>query len=193
MKGSFSIQASVSAIDEADEDEAVESWTAPYIFGQDGGQAKSMQSRLEESFEREEMKEDGVVEVPAHRSETLARARGDASDVAHAHPKPLRQGQGTKFESGFATGGPLDVQSHQYVYQGGPDEDEGRRPLNFGGAFVPPSKAQSGNFRRPVPSTLRSSTLRPASLRYHHLAPVKWELVKHMVQVFDRPHPLSSR
>ena len=38
------------------------------------------------------------------------------------------------------------------------DDDEGPRPLNFGGAFVPPPKGNVGNFRRPVPSSLRSAS-----------------------------------
>lgn len=152
-KGSFSIQASVSAIHEGDECEPVESWTAPYIFGQDGGQAEkhAKSSRGKNRKGRNEggrrSRGGGTPNV-----DLMARERKDASDVAHAHPKPLRQG--TQIEGGFATGGPAGRPESPTVYQGRADEDEGRRPLNFGGAFIPHSKG--GNFRRPVPSTFRA-------------------------------------
>ena len=158
MKGSFSIQASVSAIHEADEGEGepVESWTAPYIFGQDGGQAQkhAKSSRGKNRKGRNEggrrSRGGGTPNV-----DSMARERNDSSDVAHAHPKPLRQGQGAHIEGGFATVGPGGrTESPEKLYQGRADEDEGRRPLNFGGAFIPPSKG--GNFRRPVPSTFRA-------------------------------------
>lgn len=155
VKGSFSIQASVSAIEEADEGaEPVESWTAPYIFGQDGGQAENVKSS--KGKHRKGKSEGGR----RSRGGDTPKTRGDSSDLAHAHPKPLRQGQGTKIGSGFATtsGGLGTRNAPPNLYEGRVDEDDGRQPLNFGGAFVPPSKASSGNFRRPVPSTLRSSS-----------------------------------
>ena len=166
MKGSFSIQASVSAIDEADE-EPVESWTAPYIFGQDGGQAENVKAKGK--FRKAKNEGGRRSRSGDVQNEAGARARSDPSDVAHhAHPKPLRRGQGTKIESGFATSS-FGVQTESpTVYQGRGDEDEGRRPLNFGGAFVPPSKSQGGNFRRPVPSTLGTSgtTATPSDRQY---------------------------
>jgi len=154
MKGSFSVQASVSAIEEADE-EPVESWTAPYIFGQDGGQAENVKSSRGKfrKAKNEGGRHSRGADTP---KDSVARARSDSSDVAHAHPKPLRQGQGT--QSAFASSGLGTRNQSPGLYQGRADEDEGRQPLNFGGAFVPPSKAQSGNFRRPVPSTFRSSS-----------------------------------
>lgn len=155
-KGTLAMQ---PAIVEADE-EIDESWTAPYIFGQDGGQAKNVKSRRDSGKYRKGKNDCGRLSRGGDMTKEAGPRHGpnrNESGLSHAHPKPLRQVQ--KMDANFAMSSFAATRKESpNMYQGHVDEDDGPRPINFGGAFVPPSKAQNGNFRRPVPSSLRSSS-----------------------------------
>jgi la-related protein 1 len=154
-KGPLSMQPSIVEADE----EIDESWTAPYIFGQDGGQAKNVKSRRDSGKYRKVKNEGGRRSRGADVTKDVGARHGqnrNDSGLSHAHPKPLRQD--LKMNDTFAMSSFAAARNESpSFYQGHVDEDDGPRPIHFGGAFVPPSKAQTGNFRRPVPSTFRSA------------------------------------
>ena len=98
-------QPSTSAIDEIEADEQlVESWTAPYIFGNDGGSAED--AKATRSAKNRKAKNEGGRRSRGGEGTRDSVGRPGTnrtpSELRHAHPKPLRQEQVAKIDSKFA-------------------------------------------------------------------------------------------